>query len=148
MKEAGCSHGVIKAKAPAGSCDPTGAFAMPPTGVEPVLCLQKGILSPSCLPISPQRRTTLIIIQYNPFFVKKNCKLRPFAAGSKKSFFFRGFHVIINYRCRCAPAAPGGIDEPGGRMRQSRRHRRPCRGNARIRGRAGNKKREANRDVG
>ena len=23
---------------------------MPPTGVEPVLCLQKGILSPSCLP--------------------------------------------------------------------------------------------------
>ena len=29
---------------------------MPPTGVEPVLCLQKGILSPSCLPISPQRR--------------------------------------------------------------------------------------------
>ena len=27
---------------------------MPPTGVEPVLCLQKGILSPSCLPISPQ----------------------------------------------------------------------------------------------
>ena len=31
-------------------------FYMPPTGVEPVLCLQKGILSPSCLPISPQRR--------------------------------------------------------------------------------------------
>ena len=31
-------------------------FHMPPTGVEPVLCLQKGILSPSCLPISPQRR--------------------------------------------------------------------------------------------
>ena len=30
-------------------------FRMPPTGVEPVLCLQKGILSPSCLPISPQR---------------------------------------------------------------------------------------------
>ena len=29
--------------------------SMPPTGVEPVLCLQKGILSPSCLPISPQR---------------------------------------------------------------------------------------------
>ena len=29
-------------------------FFMPPTGVEPVLCLQKGILSPSCLPISPQ----------------------------------------------------------------------------------------------
>ena len=25
-------------------------FYMPPTGVEPVLCLQKGILSPSCLP--------------------------------------------------------------------------------------------------
>ena len=25
-------------------------FFMPPTGVEPVLCLQKGILSPSCLP--------------------------------------------------------------------------------------------------
>ena len=32
------------------------SFSMPPTGVEPVLCLQKGILSPSCLPISPQRR--------------------------------------------------------------------------------------------
>ena len=32
------------------------SFLMPPTGVEPVLCLQKGILSPSCLPISPQRR--------------------------------------------------------------------------------------------
>ena len=32
------------------------SFHMPPTGVEPVLCLQKGILSPSCLPISPQRR--------------------------------------------------------------------------------------------
>ena len=32
-------------------------FYMPPTGVEPVLCLQKGILSPSCLPISPQRRS-------------------------------------------------------------------------------------------
>lgn len=31
------------------------SFSMPPTGVEPVLCLQKGILSPSCLPISPQR---------------------------------------------------------------------------------------------
>lgn len=30
-------------------------LSMPPTGVEPVLCLQKGILSPSCLPISPQR---------------------------------------------------------------------------------------------
>ena len=26
------------------------SFHMPPTGVEPVLCLQKGILSPSCLP--------------------------------------------------------------------------------------------------
>ena len=25
-------------------------FSMPPTEVEPVLCLQKGILSPSCLP--------------------------------------------------------------------------------------------------
>ena len=25
-------------------------FSMPPMGVEPVLCLQKGILSPSCLP--------------------------------------------------------------------------------------------------
>ena len=25
-------------------------FYMPPTGVEPVLCFQKGILSPSCLP--------------------------------------------------------------------------------------------------
>jgi hypothetical protein len=33
-----------------------GGLFMPPTGVEPVLCLQKGILSPSCLPISPQRR--------------------------------------------------------------------------------------------
>ena len=40
-----------------------GGLFMPPTGVEPVLCLQKGILSPSCLPISPQRHTTLIIIQ-------------------------------------------------------------------------------------
>ena len=38
-------------------------YVMPPTGVEPVLCLQKGILSPSCLPISPQRR-------------RKNCRLR------------------------------------------------------------------------
>lgn len=28
---------------------------MPPTGVEPVLCLQKGILSPSCLPVPPRR---------------------------------------------------------------------------------------------
>ena len=29
-------------------------FSMPPAGLEPALCLQKGILSPSCLPISPQ----------------------------------------------------------------------------------------------
>lgn len=28
---------------------------MPPTGIEPVLCLQKGILSPSCLPVPPRR---------------------------------------------------------------------------------------------
>ena len=27
---------------------------MPPAGLEPALCFQKGILSPSCLPISPQ----------------------------------------------------------------------------------------------
>ena len=27
---------------------------MPPAGLEPALCRQKGILSPSCLPISPQ----------------------------------------------------------------------------------------------
>ena len=27
---------------------------MPPAGLEPALCHQKGILSPSCLPISPQ----------------------------------------------------------------------------------------------
>ncbi len=29
-------------------------FSMPPAGLEPALCLPKGILSPSCLPISPQ----------------------------------------------------------------------------------------------
>ena len=28
-------------------------FSMPPAGLEPALCLQKGILSPSCLPIPP-----------------------------------------------------------------------------------------------
>ena len=38
-------------------------FIMPPTGVEPVLCLQKGILSPSCLPISPQRHTDTRLIK-------------------------------------------------------------------------------------
>ena len=38
-------------------------LSMPPTGVEPVLCLQKGILSPSCLPISPQRHTDTRLIK-------------------------------------------------------------------------------------
>ena len=30
------------------------SFLRPPAGLEPALCRQKGILSPSCLPISPQ----------------------------------------------------------------------------------------------
>ena len=33
-------------------------FLVPLTGLEPVRCRQRGILSPLCLPIPPQRRTT------------------------------------------------------------------------------------------
>ena len=40
-----------------------GPCMVPLTGVEPVRYHYLGILSPVCLPISPQRHTTLIIIQ-------------------------------------------------------------------------------------
>ena len=45
-------------------------FLVPLTGLEPVQCRHRGILSPLCLPIPPQRHYHFEIIPYYWDFVK------------------------------------------------------------------------------
>lgn len=46
---------------------------VPLTGLEPVRCFQQGILSPSCLPISPQRHNHIL---YNYTIFKRKCQAK------------------------------------------------------------------------
>ena len=56
-------------------------FPMPPTGVEPVLCLQKGILSPSCLPVFGK-------VDFRSFYRSiSHCERDFFSASERDSHF-------------------------------------------------------------
>ena len=51
-----------------------GTFMVPVTGLEPVHCCQRGILSPLRLPIPPHRHFRKCIIKEKAVFVNTGCK--------------------------------------------------------------------------
>ena len=63
---------------------------MPPTGVEPVLCLQKGILSPSCLPTFGKVNSCLL---YRLIF---HCE-RDFSFASERDSHFFDKMIVSHF---------------------------------------------------
>ena len=61
---------------------------MPPAGLEPALCFQKGVLSPSCLPASGGCR--LLALIHLIFLIE-----RDFFATTKRDFSY--FECIISW---------------------------------------------------
>ena len=70
---------------------------VPLTGLEPVRYRYRGILSPLCLPIPPQRHTTSIIILHSCVFVKIS-KLKNLTFS--QTVFFFGSHATANVPLR------------------------------------------------
>ena len=66
-------------------------FLVPLTGIEPVRILLRGILSPLCLPVPPQRRNINLLKTYNP------CRRCPVAVPEK----IIGLTLFLDFFDRC-----------------------------------------------